>query len=480
MAENEHVLDQIARYLGEEQAEKITNHDLPFSIAGIDLKKPPGFTGKVVEWINHGAHYPRRNLAVIAALTAIGNIAGLKYRDDISGITTNLLSICIAGTGTGKDWIIAAMKEIISSSGMGAACCGDMKSKQEVIRNLIEHQAAFYIKDEIGEIMRSIENAKKSGNAAYLEGITGEIMSIFTKANTSLQVGGDIKRDMIKAMQIQMASIAKIMEEQGDESGRYRSRMDSMMPLYESISRDGSLPKPFLSLLGCTTMEAFEGSINVEVVKNGLLNRTIIVEENDTNPKYNTQCQRTPFPYDYELLNIGGSGVFPSASDRIENYEEPQKISTNIEAKKMLLMIMDWQWEYAEYHKEHTGYESLARRAYEFISKVSTILAIGDGAVRTSEHIKWAAAYIKRDIENKIGLAIYATGKQAGAQKEEVMDSLEARAVHLCGKKGVYRSTLVHKLKRKGLDTAKIESFIDRLVNKEVLVHDGKFVKNKQ
>ena len=83
--ENEHVLDKIARYFGEDQATKISYHGLPFLTDDINLKSPPGLTGKIVDWINQGSHYLREHLAVIAALTAIGNVAGLKYRDDIWG-----------------------------------------------------------------------------------------------------------------------------------------------------------------------------------------------------------------------------------------------------------------------------------------------------------------------------------------------------------------------------------------------------------
>lgn len=477
--ETENILDKIARLTSkpkEEVQRIIQSHHLPFDTSHCDLQNPPGFVGDVVDWINQCAYYPRQNLAVITALTAIGNIGGMKYRDDLSGVTTNLLSICVAGTGTGKDWMIGAFTEIMNSVGFGAACCGDMKSKQEIIRNLIEHQAAFYIKDEIGEILRAIDNAKKKGGAAYMEGITGEIMSIFTKAGTSLQVGGDVKREMIKEIRNEIAYLNKQIDEGEDESGFCNAKLESLKPLFEAISKRGSLPRPFLSLIGYTTMEAFEGSVNIEVVKNGLLNRTIIVEEHETNPKSNSSVNAIPFPYTDRLMGIKASGNFSQFDERVEYYHEPELIKTTREAKTMLENLKHWQWEYAEYHKEKTGYESLARRSYEFISKISTILAIGDNCIRTPEHVEWAAAYIKKDIENKISLAIYATGKQDGAQKEDIVDSLESRAIHLATH-GIFRSALIQKLKRKGIDKQKIGNFIDKLVDEGKLLEDGRTIK---
>lgn len=472
------VLDEIRKLRGKEEVIKIIkNHDLPFSTDHCDMLRPPGFAGEVVDWINSCSHYPRLNLAVITALTAIGNVGGLKYRDDLSNVTTNLLSICVAGTGTGKDWMIDAFTEIMQSSGYGAACCGDMKSKQEIVRNLIEHQAAFYIKDEIGEILRAIDNAKKNGGAAYMEGITGEIMSIFTKANSSLQVGGDVKRELIKVMKNEIASLTKRIEENDDSTGFCADKLTSIKPLFESISIRGCLPRPFLSLIGYTTMEAFEGSINIEVVKNGLLNRTIIVEEQETNPKPNKNWNKVPFPYSDRMIGIQASGHYNGHFDRVEYYYPPEMIKTTPDARLKLENLKTWQWEYAEYHKEKTGYESLARRSYEFISKISTILAYGDDGTRTCEHVEWAAAYIKRDIENKIGLATYATGKQDGAHKEDVVDSLESRAKHLASGEGIYRSALIQKLKRKGLDKVKIGNFIDKLLDDKKLVEDGKLIR---
>lgn len=479
---NDNILDRIHRELfakPKDEVDKIIqSHHLPFDVDEFDLQHPPGFVGEVVDWINQCSYYPRKNLSVITALTAIGNIAGLKYRDDLSNVTTNLLSICVAGTGTGKDWMISAFKEIMDAAGFGAACCGDMKSKQEIIRNLIDHQAAFYLKDEIGEILRAIENAKKKGGAAYMEGITGEIMGIFTKASGALQVGGDVKRELIKTMRNDMAYLNKAIEENEDDSGYCQAKLEAMKPLYESIQKQGSLPRPFLSLIGFTTMEAFESSVNIEVVKNGFLNRTIIVEEHETNPKDNESHKYTPFPYRDKLQCIISTGNYSAYHDRVEYYGDPVMISTTPEAKKMLHDLKKWQWEYAEYHKEKTGYESLARRSYEFISKISTILAIGDNETRTLDHVKWAAAYIKRDIENKIGLAIYATGKQEGAQKDDIAESMESRALHLASpEKGIFRSALIQKLKRKGIDKQKIGQFIDHLIREGRLLEDGRSIK---
>jgi hypothetical protein len=48
--------------------------------------------------------------------------------------------------------------------------------------------------------------------------------------------------------------------------------------------------------------------------------------------------------------------------------------------------------------------EPIVRRAIEMVLKVSLILAVPSG-LRTTEHVLWAYAYVKRDIDQKVQLA---------------------------------------------------------------------------
>lgn len=68
----------------------------------MDVRRPPDFVGELTQWINNQCLYPRENLAVACALTAVSSLAGMRYTDELDGITPNILSFCIAGSGTGK------------------------------------------------------------------------------------------------------------------------------------------------------------------------------------------------------------------------------------------------------------------------------------------------------------------------------------------------------------------------------------------
>ena len=77
-----------------------------------------------------------------------------------------------------------AVSECHAVSGIGAATHGAIKSEQEIMRNIaLRHQAAFYLVDEIGIFLQKIKNAQQRGGAAYLEGVIGLLMSVYSKAS---------------------------------------------------------------------------------------------------------------------------------------------------------------------------------------------------------------------------------------------------------------------------------------------------------
>ena len=85
----------------------------------------------------------------------------MRYIDEMDGITVKHFIFCVAGSGTGKESIMQCYLQIIKAATVQAAIHGAFKSEQEIMRNLIRHQAAFYCVDELGIVLSKLVNSSK-------------------------------------------------------------------------------------------------------------------------------------------------------------------------------------------------------------------------------------------------------------------------------------------------------------------------------
>jgi hypothetical protein len=414
------------------EAEHIEASDfaLPFDVSKVDLMRPPGFVGNVTDWIDAQCRYPRRRLAVAAALTAIGNIGGMSHEDDRDGITANMLSFCVAASSTGKEAVMQAFNELHISARVQGALQGTIKSEQEIIRNLIEHQASFYSIDEIGIFLGKVRNAQVRGGASYLEGVFGTIMSAYSKANSHLLLGGDVSRDLRKQFSAMLSRAA----ENGDEMAEDRAgRMLAMI--------DNGLERPFMSIMGFTTPSTFDGIMDGETATQGFVGRAIIVSERDINPRPRKGFKKAEMP-----IMMGGKlgMIYDGSEDRVEYSGTRKRVRTDAAANDALDAILDWLIEYADHVGERMGEASIAmiRRSYEIVAKVSFILAIPSG-MRTLDHVLWAFAYVKDEIDFKVQL-VFANDNA----KSKPEDALAARLLnYVDAENGLTTAMLSNKLK---------------------------------
>lgn len=377
---------------------------LPFSVDGIDLLRPPGFVGEVAAWINQQGYSKRERLAVAAALTAIGNVAGLRYVEDLTGATLNLFTFCVAGSGTGKEAILRGFQEVHRASGMVAAVHGNFKSDKELVENLIRHQAAFYAVDEVGTVLTKVYNAINRGGAAYLEGLIGQLMSVYSKANGTYLLTGDKKEEVKTALMHRLSDLQRRIDKNEDPSGHCAQQVKSIMHVLSTI--DTGIHRPFLSLLGLTVPSNFNQLVSPEFVINGFMSRALLFQEFDNNPKPRLGHMPPPMPKTMQaaIMTLANGKGYENGPGRIENQEEPEPIPTEPEAVKLLQEVAMYFWKLGGFFAEANGFESVCRRGYELVTKVSAILA-APGGLRTVEHVKWAAALVDRDLEEKARLA---------------------------------------------------------------------------
>lgn len=406
--------------------EPVIDQGMPFDVTGIDLNAPPGFVGKLAAWVESRNRRPRKRLSVATALAATSNVMGLRYADARDSVTPNLFIICVAGSRTGKEGLNQSIIDVHRKAGIAGATHGGIKSEQEVIRNLIEHQPALYVIDEIGITLQKIRNAQKKGTAAYLEGVVGVLMSAYSKGDGYMPVSGDIMRMLRDDFKRELAQLEKRDDQEqwvADKIERLHSLLNSPEP---------GLKNPYLSIIGFTTPITFDELVDLENATNGFVGRCLLFNERETAPrsKVTHGFVKPPMPTDIEMqINaLATGGEYDTLSHgRIEYPVKPIVIQTDEAASEMLEKALVWFEDQAIAHKSRSGLESLFMGAYELVAKVSFVLAAAE-RLRTAEHVRWAFELIRRDVQEKASL-VTANEREGDAPDLALM----ARIANLCG-----------------------------------------------
>lgn len=381
---------------------------LPCDVHSVDLLRPPGFVGEICDWINNQCRFKRESLAVAASLVTVGNVGGLRYIDDLTDATANLFAFCVAESSTGKESVMQATIDLHIAAKISGATHGSIKSEQEIIRNLVRNQSALYIIDEIGIFLEKIVNAQQRGGAAYLDGVIGELMKIYSKASGTLLLTGDLKEETIKKI---TDEIAKADNEGNDEE--LKALKDSL-----EIMKNG-LQNPFLSLIGFTTGITFKGLCTMKQAQSGFIGRALLINQLDSNPKPKKKFKKVKMPIgmSMQLRSLYSHG---ESTGRVQYIGEREKIPTTEEAEVLMDKISDWLfYEYAELHKE-INMEAVVRRGYELMSKISLILAI-PGGLRDVEHVVWSFAMMKRDIDEKVRMVYITSESGDNSLRQRIM-----------------------------------------------------------
>lgn len=382
----------------------------------IDIRKPHGFAGELCDWVNGQCLYPRENLAAAATLYILSCAGGLRYHDKVNGMTGNFIAFCVAASGSGKESIFDAIGKCFKPIGLMPATHGKFKSEQEAMRNLVRHQAAFYLVDELGIELAKVKSAIKRGGASYLEGLLGFIMSAYSKAKGTLIVSGDMKVELKKEIKEELSRIKKILDKMG-EKGNEELLLDEERLINDLKKADDGIEHPYLSMFGLTTGATFDNLIDEEMATNGFVARSAIFREHETNPKRKKNFKPMVMPMHIQSvlssMYLGGHSRAPSK--RVERHTDIEYIDSTPEAIEALDAVYEYFYSMAERNKSTTGLEAIPRRGWEICSKISLILSMPTG-IRTKQDVLYGFAVAKYDIEQKIKLA-YANSNENNKER---------------------------------------------------------------
>lgn len=195
---------------------------------------PPGLVGKLARWIVDTSRRPQPVLALGAALTIVGTAAGQHFYGP-TGAGTHLYVLGLAPTGSGKDRPLKACTDALCDAGLDQLVGpGEFISMPAVINSTVRRPVCLAAMDEFGAFLKRVNSKKASGFETSITKMLREFWS----------------------------------------AGYGRT----MTPEWASRERE-VIFAPCLSIFGVSTPDEFLESVSGADVKNGTLNRFLILPQ---------------------------------------------------------------------------------------------------------------------------------------------------------------------------------------------------------
>lgn len=402
---------------------------LPATVASALVERPkphrlealtycPGVIGDMVEWITATARRPNRVMALGAAVSILGTLIGRR----IAGPTrsaTHLNVVCLASTGAGKQHPLDCIPLLMRAAGAGN-CIGPSQfiSMPAVVNMLLRQPLALSAQDEFGAFLKRI-NAR---NASSFEKTISQILR---------QVWGI-------------------------SFGEY------MTP--EWAGRPAApVPCPALSIFGMSTPEEFYDGLQSSELKNGFLNRFLLIKTGRTEARTpELEPGRVPDSLAAALHEIHswGSQLGNARINDVAFRPEPvvlkwasakaQECFTDLEAhvEKLITKEPEMDWYVA--------------RTAEIAIRLATIRAVGrwgpsEGGPSVSlDDVEWG-----RDIALPCGLQLAKEAKLHMAENDR--QAWSNRILELVRKHGQASPRVIQQKVRGALKSAEIKDILEGL-----------------
>jgi len=392
----------------------------------VDLLAPPGFVGEITQWINSRCAYPREKLAVAAALQIVSNAAGLNHMVAGRRTTLNLITLAIAGSRTGKGAVKRCIDEAHRELGILPAVHGKFKSSQELVRNAIHHQMIAYVYDEFGKQLEKLAGAGRSG-AHYLEDLLAELMAMYSEADGTHGLSGDVKREIADEIDKRIAAEVRRLGD-GVDIERYLSenKDSDLARLYEERERaEQGIVGPYLTFFGMSEPSSFNAALEKDdwLLTGGFLGRALIFEEEETVPKEKpaSEISTDPMPAfmaaKLQAMLSAGHAML-GRQERIERRGDWLFINWSECGQAFMEQVRQY-WHDAAIAERDSGssLESQALGAAELVIKISGILS-ADTKLITQTEVAWAHELIKSITHDKIERARSSEMVSSRAPKE--------------------------------------------------------------
>lgn len=324
------------------------------------LPWPPGFLGKIAEFIYQSAPRPVKEVAIVAALGLVAGITGKAWHIPQSGL--NLYVILIARSAIGKEAMHSGISTIIS------ACARDnpmfhrfvdfteYASGPALIKACVANPSFVNVSGEWGRKLKRL--AQEDGRDGPLQTLRTQMTNLYQKSGPQSIVGGI-----------------------------GYSSTDNNVASVAGVS---------YSMIGETTPGTFYEALTESMMEDGFLSRFLVVEYDGQRPPSNEHPVKTPDDWLKSALNN-----MATQADLMIAKDHSEPVNRTEEAA---LVLKEFELECDKEINTARDDESkrqMWNRAALKVLRLSALLAVADNWLTpciTVEYVRWAQDLVRRDI----------------------------------------------------------------------------------
>lgn len=232
---------------------EIVNPELQFP----DSKSIGGLIGETIQWILETAIKPQPELALLHVITTLGAVFGRRYQGQGRfSLRTNLYTVGIAGTGSGKDHSRKQLSNLMNKASLQAYIGATrFVSDAGLVTALTKKTSQIMAVDEFGLVMQVIADKKAAG---YLKNIATHLLTLYTSSSSFFSAGqyADKEKDEV------------------------------------------IIPTPNLCIYGTSTLDQYVKALTRDAVASGELNRFVVIPAKNKIPERNENdeddCDTSP------------------------------------------------------------------------------------------------------------------------------------------------------------------------------------------
>lgn len=297
---------------------------LPKPIIPADLLNPGGLLQQIIDFNLRTAIKPQPELALAGAIPLVGTLIGRKVEDDYN-TRTNIYTIGLGGSGSGKDQARKVSKLTLAEAGGDLMFQDDMASAAGLHVALNISPSLLVQWDEFGRVMATMGNP---GKHPWLYAILTVLLKLYSSS-------GSIYKG----------------------------------PVYADPKKNIVVPYPCVSMYATTVPGSFFAALTSECTSDGSLNRMLVFEaaNNDPEPQ-----EPEPFELPDLLRETARWWLQHNPGELINNIAPtPRRLISTIEAKGIFRDLSDFVRQ--QQRDEESNGTQIWGRCYENARKLALI-----------------------------------------------------------------------------------------------------------